>query len=151
MDAFVGDLHSLCMCLGRKLGRALLERLQWRTHLVCCLLQTAAYTDLLFPSLPPRTWHRGRRAGSQPGGLSSWDMATPSTSSPPLQMSWASPYLFPPMPTAASAPGGRQRADPRVPGLLETLRPGWGRPNALQHHGAKLYLPTAFRSPGGDP
>ena len=94
----VRDLHT-----PRKLGRALLQRLQCRTHLVRCLLLTLSYF-ILSSLLGPSTGEKGGREGgkrtdSQSGWLSSRDTDTPSRSSPTLKMSCASPYLFPPMPT----------------------------------------------------
>lgn len=123
---------------------------QW---IVKCLLHTPTCSFLL-SFLGPGTGQQreaGRKGGRLAfwGALSSCGPSTPSRSSPRLKMRCASPYLFPPLPTTANARGGRQRADPRVPGLLETLGPGWSSPTPLQHHRAKLHLPLAFGSPGG--
>ena len=53
----VRDLHT-----PRKLGRALLQRLQCRTHLVRCLLLTLSYF-ILSSLLGPSTGEKGGREG----------------------------------------------------------------------------------------
>lgn len=83
----------------------------------------------------------GRRA-SEPGSYR-WPVHP--------RLSYTAPSLYSSSPVTANIPAGKQRTDPGVPALLESLGSARAGEAPLQHHRAQLYLLPALGGPEREP